>query len=184
MGTCGQFSREVGWAEGPLGAWSGQDAKRHRARDAGWLQGAVVRAGHLTPHPVFLPPRGGLLEFSARGLAVRAGRPSPRVRSLRVLGELLQSVQGHMASRLVEGGTSSACPWSGQYPPAQDTRAVTSLQRGVRSCHRGSGEQRDVRPGAWPIPCKPRSAGLVVQCHLLTLGAYFASSVSFFCPHG
>lgn len=82
------------------------------------------------------------------------------------------------------GGTSSACPWSGQYPPAQDTRAVTSLQREVRSCHRGSGEQRDVRPGAQPIPCKPRSAGLVVQCHLLTLGAYFASSVSFFCPGG
>lgn len=73
---------------------------------------------------------------------------------------------------------SSACPWSGQYPPAQDTRAVTSLRREVRSCCRGSGEQRDMRPRAQPIPCKP--AGLVVQCHLLTLGAYFASSMSFF----
>lgn len=43
-GTCEQFSREVGWAEGPLGAWPGKNARRHRARDAGWLQGAVARA--------------------------------------------------------------------------------------------------------------------------------------------
>ena len=37
-----------------------------------------------------------------------------------------------------------------------------------------------MRPGAQPIPCKPRPAGLAVRCHWLTLGAYFASLASFF----
>lgn len=60
---------------------------------------------------------GGVSEFSGLGSAVWAGGAG-----LKALGELFESIQGHVASRPVEEGTSSACLWSGQYPLAQDTR--------------------------------------------------------------
>lgn len=124
--------------------------------------------------PRVFPVCGGILEFSGLGSAVRASGAS-----LKALAALFESVQGLVASRPVEGGMSSACLWSRQYPLAQDTGAATSLLREVGSCHSESGEQRDRRPGAQPIPCKPRPAGLALRCHSLTLGVYFASSVSF-----
>ena len=70
----------------------------------------------VTPRPVFFPSVVASWEFSGLGSEVRASSAS-----LKALGALFESVQGLVASRPVEGGTSSVCLWSGRYPLAQDT---------------------------------------------------------------